>query len=200
MEESAYMPKKPRKSPTAEQKAWMKESGYTEKQLDEFWSLNADTNKLIHNLCAINFTWRDMNMSVVKQLPTLKERDMKALAEQEAKKKAEEEKKAKEEAERKYYWEHFDEIMLKKIDTGEKLTEKEMRELVCGYDVDTEYGDNRRWTRSVTTIVELKGRFFSIDWEEGLTECQENEFYNQPKEVRKHTYEKTIVVTEWIEI
>lgn len=194
------MAKKPRKTPTAEQRAWMKESGYTEKQLDEFWKLNSDTNKLIRSLCAINFTWRDMNMSVVKQLPTLKERDMKALAEQEAKKRTEEEKKLQEEAERKYYWEHFDEIMLKKIDSGEKLTEKEMRELVCGYDVATEYGDNRRWTRSITTIIELKGRFFSIDWEEGLTECQENEFYDQPKEVRKHTYEKTITVTEWIQV
>lgn len=194
------MSKKPRKSPTAEQKAWMKESGYTEKQLDEFWALNSDTNKLIHNLSAINFTWRDMNMSVVKQLPTLKERDMKILAEREAQKKAEEERKAKEEAERKYYWEHFDEIMLKKIDSGEKLTERELQTLVCDFEIDTEYGDNRRWTRGVTTIVGLMGRFFSVDWEEGLTECQENEFYSQPQEVQKHTYEKVITVTEWLKI
>ena len=34
----------------------------------------------------------------------------------------------------------------------------------------------------------------------GLTECQENEFEDQPVEVRKHTYEKTIEVTEWIPI
>ena len=194
------MAKKPRKSPTPEQKAWMKESGFTEKQLDEFWKLNSDTNKLIHNLCTIGFTWRDMNMSVVKELPTLKERDMKILAEKEAQKKADEEKKAKEEAERKYYWDHFDEIMLKKIDTGEKLTTRELQTLVFDFERDRMDGHNRRWTRSVTTIVELKGRFFSIDWEEGLTECQENEFYNQPKEVKKHTYEKTITVTEWVKV
>lgn len=34
----------------------------------------------------------------------------------------------------------------------------------------------------------------------GLTECQENDFEDQPVEVRKHTYEKIIEVTEWIPI
>jgi hypothetical protein len=37
-----------------------------------------------------------------------------------------------------------------------------------------------------------------VEWEEGLTENQENEFYNQPYEVEKKTYEKTITVTEWV--
>ena len=32
----------------------------------------------------------------------------------------------------------------------------------------------------------------------GLTEYQENAFYEQPYEVEKRTYEKTITVTEWI--
>lgn len=192
--------KQPRKTPTKEQKEWMNKSGYSEAQLDEFWNDNIATNPVIRNLNSHGMTWRDMNLSCVMQLPTQKERDLKTTAEKEAKERAEREAKEKAERENAYYREHFPEIIVKKIDNGEKLTEKELRELICGYDVNTEYGDNRRWSRSVTTIVELEGRFFSIDWEEGLTECQENEYYNQPVEVKKNIYEKTITVTEWVTV
>ena len=88
--------------------------------------------------------------------------------------------------------------LLAKLDLGVKLTESEIRELVfeCG-EVDTKYGDNRRWTRRVTSITEIGARYFCTVWEEGLTESQENEFYHQPYEVTEHKYEKTITVTEW---
>lgn len=103
------------------------------------------------------------------------------------------------EKDKKYYWEHFDEIMLEKIDKGELLTESEIRSLVWeSEEVDRGYGENRRWTRSVTSIVNLCGRYFAIPWEEGLTECQENEYYYQPYEVEKKTSTKTITVTEWV--
>ena len=46
-----------------------------------------------------------------------------------------------------------------------KLTEKELRELVHNYDIETEKGENRRWSRTNETIVELKGRYFSICWD-----------------------------------
>lgn len=189
--------KQPRKTPTKEQKQWLKDSGYTEVQLDSFWNENIGTNPVITNLSKHGMTWRDMNVCILQQLPTQKERDAKALQEKAEKERLEAEKKEREEAEKKYYREHFDELMVKKIDNKEPLTEHELRNLVYEFDVDTEYGDNRRWSRTVTTIVELCGRFFSIDWEEGLTECQENEFYNQPIEVKKTTYEKIVTVTEW---
>lgn len=189
---------KPRKTPTAEQKAWMKEAGYTEAQLDAFWQDNIDTNPIIKNLNSHGLTWRDMNLSCVKQLPTQKERDAEALAEkaqqEELERKAQEEKQRSEQ----YYKDHFDELMFYKIETGEKLTEKELSELVWGYSIETSYGDNNRWTRSVTSIVQLGDKYFSIDWEEGLTEYQDNEFFAQPVEVVKKTYEKTITVTEWV--
>lgn len=190
--------KNPRKTPTKEQKEWMKSAGYTESQMDSFWLDNSDTNPIIKNLNSHGMTWRDMNLSCVKQLPTQKERDKKILEEKAQKEEAERLEQEKKKQEREYYREHFREIMLAKIDAKEDLTEKELSEIVFGYAVDTEYGENRRWTRTVTTIVKLLGRFFSINWEEGLTESQENEFYNQPVEVKKNTYEKTIVVTEWV--
>lgn len=178
----------------------MKENGYTEKQMDEFWIENINTNPIIRNLNNIGMTWRDMNMSCVMKLPTQKERDLAALKkkEEEERQKADAEAKAK--AEKEYYNTHFEEIMVNKIQNGEKLTEKELREVVQGYEIESDYGENRRWTRGVTSIVKLCDKYFSVDWEEGLTEYQENEFYEQPYEVEKYTYEKTITVTEWVPV
>lgn len=190
----------PRKNPTKEQKEWLMQNGYTVEQMDSFWKENVGTNPIITNLDKHGMTWRDMNVTILKQLPTQKGRDARALAE---KKRLEEEKAAEElrrQQEKEYYQNHFEEIMVKKIENGEPLTEAELSEVVSEFAVESDYGDNRRWTRTVTTIVKLCDRYFSIDWEEGLTEYQENEFYNQPFEVRKETYEKTITVTEWVKI
>lgn len=93
----------------------------------------------------------------------------------------------------------FEKNMVHKIDNGEILTEKEIRDVIYEFEIDSEYGENRRWTRSVSSVVKLCDRFFMIDWEQGLTECQENEYYCQPYEVEKREYEKTIKVIEWIE-
>jgi len=94
----------------------------------------------------------------------------------------------------------YEKDMLEKIDSKVKFSEKDLSYLVSEFNViKNTYGDNRRWSRSVTSIIEIGERFFKVDWEEGLTECQENEFYYQPKEVEKKTYKKTIIVTEWIE-
>ena len=93
----------------------------------------------------------------------------------------------------------YEEELLKKIDSGEKLKKNDIRE-VLEYEVESEYGDNRRWSRSVTTISQIGDRYFSTNWDEGLTEYQENEYYEQPVEVEKNTYEKTITVTEWVPV
>ena len=90
--------------------------------------------------------------------------------------------------------------ILAKIDSGEKLKERDIRDLVFNYEIDKIEHGSGRWTTTVETIIELCGRTFSIFWERGLTECQENEFYNQPVEVCKNTYVKPVVVTEWIPV
>ena len=72
----------PRKNPNKDQKAWMKESGYTVKQLDDFWNENIETNSNIRMLSKRGLTWRDLSLSAVQGLPTLKERDLKYLQEQ----------------------------------------------------------------------------------------------------------------------
>lgn len=84
-----------------------------------------------------------------------------------------------------------------KIYNGEYLTEKELRTAVFECDeVTTEYGENRRWSRSVSTIIKIKDKLFCIDWEQGLTECQDNYFEEQPYEVEE--VEHTIVVKEYV--
>lgn len=91
--------------------------------------------------------------------------------------------------------------MLKKLLSGKTLSESEIKSLVFEYDeISKEYGENRRWSRSIDTVIEIQNHYFLIEWEEGLTENQENEFFNQPVEVMKHEYEKTITVTEWIPV
>lgn len=94
----------------------------------------------------------------------------------------------------------YDEELLRKIDNGEELTRSELCDIIFEYEVKREYGDNRRWSRSVTTISKIGDRYFSTNWEQGLTESQENEYYNQPIEVQKKTYKKTITITEWIPV
>lgn len=93
----------------------------------------------------------------------------------------------------------YEEELLNKIDSGEELTERELQTLIweC-YEVDRDYGENGRWTRGVTSVIELCGRYFEVYWEEGLTEYQENEYYDQPVEVEKKEYDKTIHVVEWV--
>ena len=93
----------------------------------------------------------------------------------------------------------YEKEMLEKIDNGKQLNTEELCDLCHEYKiVDLIAGEDRRWFRSITCIVQLGDRFFSITYDKGLTECQENEYYNQPFEVEKHTTEKTIVVTEWL--
>lgn len=98
----------------------------------------------------------------------------------------------------------YEQQLVSKILNKEELSKRELSNL-AEYSIDSTYGENRRWTRSVTSICKLKDdegkdRFFELNWDEGLTECQENEFYEQPFEVAKKTYEKVVTLTEWVRV
>lgn len=94
----------------------------------------------------------------------------------------------------------WEEEIIDKINNGISLSEDELKELVFdGYSIHTDYDENRRWTRTVDDVILLKDKndnkyFYSISWEEGLTESQENEFYNQP--IRVYPYEKVTINKE----
>lgn len=89
------------------------------------------------------------------------------------------------------------------------FTEEELQELVQDYlftnqgdrieyeIMDTIYDDElNRWSRNVQTIIKYRNKYYSILWEEGLTEYQDNGFYEQPYEVIKKT--KVIEQDYWI--
>jgi|GEM_PF-897039 len=176
----------------------LKEFNLTEEQFQAIYEDVAKTNKLVNNFLNISkIKLQDLAPHLLRQLPTQKEKDLKMLEEKEIAKERERLEKLKKEQDEKYYWEHFEEIMLNKIDNKEELTRGELKILALEYDVDQDEGDEGRWERHMTSIAKLRDRYFAVNWGRGLTEYQENSFYEQPYEVEKITYEKTITVTEW---
>ena len=96
-----------------------------------------------------------------------------------------------------------DEEFLKLYDAGEKFERNDLAAMAygeIGKIVSEEEGYEGRWMRDMSTVFEGNGRFFNIDWERGLTEYQENEFYEQPYEVVKKCHEETIIVINWVPI
>ena len=87
-----------------------------------------------------------------------------------------------------------------------KLTEDEVQEILWGDHDDFETieeisGESRRWSSTDTVIVKHipTGKFYSVYWENGLTESQENYIEAQEaKEVKKVI--KTVEVVSYEEI
>lgn len=184
----------------AERKAILKELGVTAADMERFWNENMEINFKIRMLANNGHDWTDLTSWQMKELPNLKEKTLVQLAAKELAEK-EKEKAKKEIADKKaYYEEHFEELMIEKIENHAKLTEEEISRLVFEYEISKTVGENRRWSHTNTSIVSLLNRYFSIVWEEGLTENQDNSYDEQPIEVKKHEYEKTIIVTEWLPI
>lgn len=186
---------KRKNSTVKERKQILKELGLTADDMVRFWNECVGLNPIITNLNNSGLTWEDLTGHQIRQLPTLKEVTSKHLKEVEEKEEAR--KKAAEEAEayKQYYREHLDEILLKKIDDREELTEEELSLLVHCHEVYSNYGSNERWTRPVSTIVEIGDRKFCIHWMEALTECQEDEFMEQPFEVVEREREIVTIQT-----
>lgn len=86
-------------------------------------------------------------------------------------------------------------------ETKRHFTEEEARDAIWNNEVSrTEY-EPRRWTRGVDSTVEIDGRFYTIPWEEGLTENQEDEFYaGDYDEVVKRTDIKTVRTDVWVPV
>ena len=88
---------------------------------------------------------------------------------------------------------------VEKLKSGNKLSEGEIKTLVYdGVEVDEVEGGSGRWTQHIQTIIDIDGDLWAIDWNRGLTEYQENEFYDQPYRVVKQ--EKQVVITEYVAV
>ena len=78
---------------------------------------------------------------------------------------------------------------LEAFDSGYKFSEADLAELVseCSCE-EFSYGKSR-WVEHKVTIINFENRLFAINWSEGLTELQENEYQYQPIEVKIETEE-----------
>ena len=70
------------------------------------------------------------------------------------------------------------------------FSENELAQIAFGYYdgaeiVDRIEGECDRWTQNITTIFKYENKLYALDWYRALTEYQEDEFYNQPYEVKK---------------
>ena len=73
--------------------------------------------------------------------------------------------------------------ILTKIKNGEILNSEEVQKLIYSdTHIDEVHLDSGRWTEHLQAIYEIKGRYYAVYWERGLTECQDNEFYSQVAE------------------
>ena len=88
------------------------------------------------------------------------------------------------------------EEFLTRYDSGVKFIEEELSDLRWEFtEVCVKYGENHRWNRPATTIFKVEDRLFALDWWQGLTEMQENEFYDQPYEVKE--VKKMVEITKY---
>lgn len=88
-----------------------------------------------------------------------------------------------------------EEIATRKLKKGIELTEDEISSLLMCFDtVHEEEGEGRRWSKWRLSVIEVDNVLYAIEWDEGLTEMQENSYLDQPYKVELET--KEVVVTK----
>lgn len=182
--------------------AWLKRENITMAEVDELWDELKETNTIAKMLTRQGQTWRNLSITAIEKIPAQRERDLDFIN-----KKAEEEREILTKAEqaridKEYYQNNFQQIMVEKIDKNEELTGKELRELVWGYSDEVDRGENRRWSCTVLNLWTYNGRSFIIEWDNGLTEYQDDVFHKQPYEVKVVESKKMVEVihTEYIKL
>lgn len=89
----------------------------------------------------------------------------------------------------------YGEQLKEAFDNHEELPEDIVKELVWCSDEDMSRGSGR-WMEHKTALYECQEFYYGIDWDKGLTECQENEYWSQvPKkykkvEIKTYTFEE----------
>ena len=87
---------------------------------------------------------------------------------------------------------------VERFDKGERFDESDISELVFAYGKEVWVGEPHRWSTPVQSVISVGDRLFAVDWFRANTEMQENEFYEQPYEVK--AVKKMIEVTEYVKV
>lgn len=67
--------------------------------------------------------------------------------------------------------------------------------------VDVVELDEGRWQKFMESIIQApSGKYFSLNWERGLTECQDQKpfEYSYPEPVEVKRVEKKVTIVEWL--
>lgn len=95
-----------------------------------------------------------------------------------------------------YYYGNFEDIMYDKITEGIDLTEEDLKDLACGFPFYEIEKDRDSFTVDTQSIVKLRGKYFAINWQQGLEDFEDSKFDAQPYEVKKINQ----MTTTWIPI
>lgn len=79
----------------------------------------------------------------------------------------------------------MEDILKRLYNKTNDFSENELNILATEYAKTIISHESRRWVREMQSILKIKDKYFSITWDQGLTEMQENEFLYQPEEVIK---------------
>ena len=84
-----------------------------------------------------------------------------------------------------------------KLERGIQLTDDELEDFVLyGNEVYRDNGEIGRWSRHVSSVIaDDNGQLWCVEWEEGLTEMQDDGFYEQPYKVHLDKKPVTIIQT-----
>lgn len=177
-------------------KEFLNKHNQTDDGMKAIWEELAKISEVANCIyISVEKEWQKIPMHLLEESLTAKEKIL-------AKRKEEDRKKIEQqikEQDTKYYEEHFEEIILRKIKNKEKLTAKDVEWLVNddNFYIETVVIDKYDWTELVNTIIKLGGKYYSVYWQRALTESQENFFESQlALEVEK----KTIETYSWVEI
>lgn len=95
------------------------------------------------------------------------------------------------------------EQIISKLKNGEQLSEEELSDIALENveglsDYIKEEEEDTRWYRLMNTFFKTDDdRWFCLVWEKGLTENQDNEFWEQPYEVKREVKEVVTKVNVW---
>ena len=86
---------------------------------------------------------------------------------------------------------------LDKLKEGIELTEREISDFLWENElVYEEVGEDRRWSRYTQAVIEDEdGNLWCIEYDKGLTEAQDNHFYEQPYRVELEEKEVVVIQT-----
>lgn len=89
----------------------------------------------------------------------------------------------------------YEERLALKVKNGEHLKERDLSNLSDYFEVVyEEEGEPRRWSKHMTTVIKIDDDLYCYTWDKGLTENQDDGFYDQPYPVNLETEVKMIEV------